>query len=313
MWRTTSLQTDGDISLREPTATLSGATEFEPAAPLSVQFSGLNVAQRRDVNLPLVGNNDLIVVTKTRFGSEPPVKRLHYLEREVDPGWKGTFFHDVLVSIRDFSDKRLTLQVQVYDVDGVPPWLVERVKDLAPVAGVVLPPLAPVSELPEMSGEKLLQLVDDVDDHNAVIDRQITLEKDPQDDRQPRLQPGYLVCFDDAAADGEYELGADRKVYTPDGTAYDGNYAVLRLERESVEKRERELTQKAAKLMSELDGKGQSDEKAAVDFLLDTMESYDNFTKLKRARELQAKDNRTEAERELLEDLKSIDEINELL
>ena len=278
-----------------------------------MQFSGLNVAQRRDANLPLMGDNDLIVVTKTRFGSEPPVKRLHYLEREVDPGWKGTFFHDVLVSIRDFSDKRLTLQVQVYDVDGVPPWLVERVKDLAPVAGVVLPPLAPVSELPEMSGEKLLQLVDDVDDHNAIIDRQITLEKDPQDDRQPRLQPGYLVCFDDAAADGEYELGADRKVYAPDGTAYDGNYAVLRLERESVEKRERELTQKAAKLMSELDGKGQSDEKAAVDFLLDTMESYDNFTKLKRARELQAKDDRTEAERELLEDLKSIDEINELL
>ncbi|PSQ06488.1 hypothetical protein BRC92_00985 [Halobacteriales archaeon QS_4_69_31] len=102
-------------------------------------------------------------------------------------------------------------------------------------------------------------------------------------------------------------------MYAPDGTAYDGNYAVLRLERESVEKRERELTQKAAKLMSELDGKGQSDEKAAVDFLLDTMESYDNFTKLKRARELQAKDDRTEAERELLEDLKSIDEINELL
>jgi hypothetical protein len=102
-------------------------------------------------------------------------------------------------------------------------------------------------------------------------------------------------------------------VYTPDGALYDGSYAVFELEREQYENRERELGQKAAKLMTELHGKGQSDEKAAVDFLLDTMESYDNYSKLQRAKELQAKDTLTEAEQKLLGDLRSIDEIDELL
>lgn len=313
MWLGTSLQTDAGISLRAPTSDISGSSEFETAAPLSIRLRGLNVTERRDLDLPIIRGNDLIVVTKTRFGSEPPVRRLHALERELEPGWKNDFLYDVLLSLRDFSDKRLTLEVKVYDVDGVPTWLIERVDELAPLTEIVLPALAPVANLPNMSGEKLLQLVDDINDHDAIIDQRITLEQDPQDDRQPQLQPCYLVCFDDSPQDEGYELQEDRRVYTADGTPYDGNYAVFELAREQYEKREQELSQKAAKLMTELNGKGQSDEKAAVDFLLDTMESYDNYSKLKRAKELQAKDSLTEAEQNLLADLRSIEEVNKLL
>lgn len=305
---------DGNISLRAPTSNLSGTSEFEPAAPLSIRLRGLNVTERRDMDLPNWDGNDLIVVTKTRFGSEPPVRRLHDLRREVELGWKNDFLYDVLLSLRDFSDKRLTLEVKVYDVDGVPQWLIERVDELAPLADIVLTTLAPIAELPNMSGEKLLQLVNNVDDHDAIIDQQITLEKDVENDRQPQLQPCYLVCFaDDSVPEDEYELGENRRVYTADGTPYEGNYAVFEFEREQYEKREQELRQKAAKLMTELNGKGQSDEKAAVDFLLDTIKSYDNFSKLQRAKELQAKDNLSEAEQNLLTDLRSIDEINDLL
>ncbi len=313
MWLGTTLQTGDSVALNDPTSNLPGATEFEPAAPLSIRLRGLNITERSDMHIPLIGGNDVIIVTKTRFGSEPPIQRLHYLEREVEPGWKSSFFHDVLVSLRDFSDKRLTLTVQVYDVDGVPPWLIERVSDLAPMSEIVLPALAPVAELPNMSGEKLLQLVDSVDDHDPIIDQQITLEMEDRDARQPILQPCYLVCFEGSVPDGKYELGDNRQVHTADGDLYDGNYAVFSLEREQYEKRDRELSQKASKLMRELNGKGQSDEKAAVDFLLDTMESYDNYTKLQRAKELQAKDNLTEAEQNLLADLRSIDEVGELL
>ena len=313
MWLGTSLGTDGDISLRAPTSNLSETVEFEPAAPLSIRLRGLNVTAQRDMDLPFVEGNDLIVVTKTRFGSEPPVRRLHDLRRNVEPGWKNDFHYDVLLSLRDFSDKRLTLEVQVYDVDGVPQWLIDRVGELAPLTEIVLPALAPAAELPNMSGKKLLELVDSVDDHDPIIDQQITLEKEKQDDRQPKLQPCYLVCFDDSVPEDEYELEDDRRVYTADGTPYDGNYAVFELEREQYETRERELGQKAAKLMTELNGKGQSDEKAAVDFLVDTMEARDNYSKLERAKELQAKEDPTEAEQNLLADLRSIDEIDRLL
>jgi hypothetical protein len=313
MWLGTPLGMDGDISLRDPTADLSESVEFEPAAPLSIRLRGLNVTTRHDIDLPYIDGNDLIVVTKTRFGSEPPVRRLHDLRREVEPGWKSDFLYDVLLSVRDFSDKRLTVEVQVYDVDGVPEWLVDRVGELAPLTEIVLPVLAPAADLPNMSGEKLLQLVDNVADHDPIIDQQITLEKDARDDRQPQLQPCYLVCFGDSGPDEECVLETDRRVYTADGTPYDGDYAVLELEREQYETRERELGHKAAKLMTELNGKGQSDEKAAVDFLMETMASYENYSKLKRAKELQAKDDRTQAEQNLLEDLQSNDEIDRLL
>lgn len=313
MWLGTSLQMDGDISLRDLTSDLSGPSEFERAAPMSIQLCGLNVAERHDKDLPLAGDNDLIVVTKTQFGSDPPVRRLHALEREVEPGWKNDFLYDVLLSLRDFSDKRLTLEVMVHDVDGVPPWLIERVDELAPLTEIILPSLAPAAELPNMSGEKLLRLVDTVDDHDPIINQQITLEKDERDDRQPQLHPCYLVCFDDSAPEEDYELRENRRVYTVDGSPYDGSYAVFALEREQYEKRDRELSQKAAKLMTELSGKGQSDEKAPVDFLLDTMDIYDKYLKLQRAKELQEKDDLSKAEQNLLTDLRSIDEIDEIL
>lgn len=54
-----------------------------------------------------------------------------------------------------------------------------------------------------------------------------------------------------------------------------------------------------AKLIAELNGKGQSG-KAAIDFLRDTLDAYDNFKRLKRARALQGKSDLTGAEKELL-------------
>lgn len=58
---------------------------------LSIRLRGLKVTERRDPDLPIISGNDLVVVTKPRFGSVPPVRRLHALE----PGWKNDFLYDV--------------------------------------------------------------------------------------------------------------------------------------------------------------------------------------------------------------------------
>jgi len=58
----------------------------------------------------------------------------------------------------------------------------------------------------------------------------------------------------------------------------------------------------------ELHGKGQSDERTAVDFLLDTRESCDNYPKLPRPEDIL-----TETEQHLPADLRSTDETDGLL
>ncbi|MCU0637750.1 MAG: hypothetical protein MUE87_03930 [Methanothrix sp.] len=71
---------------------------------------------------------------------------------------------------------------------------------------------------------------------------------------------------------------------------------------------EEEIDEKAAKLASELSGKGQSG-KAALEFLRDTMKTYGNFRKLERIKELKAKAVLSPSEEKLLEDLMNDPEI----
>ncbi|GAH53710.1 unnamed protein product [marine sediment metagenome] len=59
-----------------------------------------------------------------------------------------------------------------------------------------------------------------------------------------------------------------------------------------------------AKLIAELNGKGQSG-KAALEFLRETLDTYDKFRRLERARELKAKETLSESEQELLQELTS--------
>lgn len=86
------------------------------------------------------------------------------------------------------------------------------------------------------------------------------------------------------------------------------SYAVIEVEQVFNAGREWELDQKVNKLISELNGKGQSG-RAALDFLRDTMDLYDRYKRLERARALmaqQAKDPNTltDAEKKLLDELK---------
>jgi hypothetical protein len=303
MWLGSQTTIGEGAPLRTPTELFPGTETFEPAEPMTIRLRGVNVAEDRDADL-LRGDNDLVVVTKAKFGAEPPVQRLHVFERDVAPGFRDDFLDDTALAVRGVTNEPLHLRVQVYDADSVSPELIDAVGDLAPKAAVVFPELAPVAGLVGMNAPRLLKLVDTLDNHDQLLDDRLTLEIDPPGTGQDLLQPGYLVCFDERG-DGDYRIGSDTRVYGPDGEPYDGSYAVFQVEAEFNAGDDREINRKAAKLLAELNGKGQSESKAALDFLTDTLESYDSFEKLERARRLREKDDRTAAEERLLDDLES--------
>jgi len=121
------------------------------------------------------------------------------------------------------------------------------------------------------------------------------------------------VVYAGDSLDTEHALGNDLRLRTPDGAEYEeGGYAVLELARENLADREYEINQKAAKLMAELNGKGQSG-RSAVSFLQNTLQTYDTFRKLQRAHELQSRETLTDSEQRLLEDLQSNEKLKPYL
>lgn len=312
MWRGTSLQLDGGASLQRTTSDFSGETAFETAAPLSIRLRGVNIAE--DYESVFKGKNDIIVVTKTWFGNEPPVSRVHMFE-SIDPGWYDAFVYNVMLSLRDLRDEILTVRVQVYETDGVPSWVIEEFDTLNQAMELVLPDLGPLSDTYAEIGKALLDLIDELDKHKQILDDRISLQLAEPGTGRDVLQPGYFVCFDELPADEEYELKGGTRVFTSDGNRYDGNYAVLEFARDRFEKRDKEVSQKAAKLRAELNGKGQSKSKAPVDFLQDTIRAYTNHRRVERAKSLSEKpeSNRTNAEQNLLEDLRNDDTIGHIV
>lgn len=83
-----------------------------------------------------------------------------------------------------------------------------------------------------------------------------------------------------------------------------GSYAVFGILRDNMVDRQYELNQRAAKLVAELKGKGQS-QLPPIQFLQKTLYVYGKLRKLERARKLQDRDTLSEAQQHLLDDLKS--------
>jgi hypothetical protein len=80
------------------------------------------------------------------------------------------------------------------------------------------------------------------------------------------------------------------------------SYAVYSIRAQEAEEPEWEIDQRVAKLLSELEGKGNSG-KAAIEFVRDTIEAYSKFKKLQRIQELQDKSTRTKEEEDLFEEV----------
>jgi hypothetical protein len=234
-----------------------------------------------------------MIVTTTQWGAEPPVQRLHFMQDNVEPGWQGDFFDDIVLSVNDLNtdrNKRLTLRIQVYDMDRFDVGLVTAVAGASQSVAVAFPQLAPYVAAVSFAAPALAKLVENIDDHDKIIDERLALEIAAPGTGHNLLQPGYFVCFRQPQPEDDiHRLYLDNRlrvvgVVDKDEIEFcETSYAVLEMEDQFLADREREIDQKVAKLMAELGGKGQSG-RAAIEFLRETMDLYDRYRRLQRAR-----------------------------
>jgi hypothetical protein len=300
MWYGSDFGASGLASLTE---TFGDGGVFGAAQPLTVRLRGAMIGE--DLDWGPFGGNDLLIVTKFQIGDEPPVERLLFMESDTEPGWHDDFFNDVVLSTGDFTGERLTLRLQVYDVDHVDRGFVESVRRLSERAAILFPQQALYAGLIDFAAGSLVELVNNVDDHDQILDERVTLEVAEPETGHKLLQPGYFVCTREPVESDLRQGGESVRLRDAEGAAYDGgSYAVLEIQRAALGDRRFEIDQKAAKLLAELHGKGQSGT-PSVSFLRDTLDAYTRFRKLERARELQSRDDLTDDERRLLEELRS--------
>jgi hypothetical protein len=306
MWYGISEHID-EATLQDTTTTYADGEVLRTADPLTVSLRGVNAPTSHGF---LEDTNDLMIVVKFQFDDQPPVDRLLYLEHDVEPGWLDDLFDDIILTTNDFAYDELNIHLQVYDVDRIDPELAESVGSLLQQAASVVtyPLLSQFAGLVESAADPLIDLVNYVNEHDRILDEKITLEVDEDPGTgHDILQPGYLVCLardaDLAVDEGGFGLDSDLKLTGPDGSARtDQSFAVLELEREHVQTGSEEINQKVAKLIAELEGKGQSST-AEIDFLRETLDGYTKYSKANRAAELNGKESLTEAEQELLDRL----------
>jgi hypothetical protein len=309
-------------------------SRFYSGDPMTITFRGAMILECEDLKFrrngrdvefhPLCGGegNDLLVLSTHQFGTDPRVEKIHFMEKGKELGYVDDFKNRRILTNRDFKDlqENLTLFIKIYDIDKMDTEFIDSAKSLAGSAIATIPVLYQYS-IPLMLAtstlDSMTKLIDNLDQHDKIIEERIDFEATDSRTGHPLLQQGYVVIFRNEVGsnDAKYlQLVGDKlKVLNPRKEEFTGcSYAIVEINKNFRLYPEEEIDEKAAKLASELSGKGQSG-KAALDFLRDTMKVYGNFRKLERIKELKSKDPSliTPSEKNLLEDLMKDPEIQE--
>lgn len=268
--------------------------------------------------------NDLFIVSNYQFGTDPKVEKIHFMQNKMPLGYVSDFLNRRILAVKDFKDldECLTLNLRIYDIDKTDTKFVDMAKDLASNVIAAVPVLYQYSiplGVASKTIDSITKLADDLDPHDKIIDERIDLEAAEKATKHPLLQQGYYVIFQkEVTTDNARHLkliGNQLKVLDPKGEEFKGcSYAVIEVQKEFKLSPQEEIDEKVAKLASELSGNGQSG-KVAIEFLRDTMKTYNNFRKLQRATELKNKkeEDLTSSEKKLLADLKADPDIQEYL
>jgi hypothetical protein len=295
--------------LRPLTQLFPGETKFEKAEPITVRLRGVEVREDEDNDFLFIPNkNDVIVVSSFQFDSQPPVQRLHYMRKGQELGRIVPIFKDVVFSLDGLSAdyKILTLRIQVYDVDGMSDEMIQEITTLstnaAKMASVFFPQLTLIASGVALALPPLLKLINNLNNHDKIIDESLQLEIGSSGIRDEILQPGYFICFKRPQPEG-LDLNDSLQVTKFDGSVFtDCSYAIFDIRRDYwKEVQTWAIDQKMAKIIAELDGKGQS-EKAPIDFLRETLTAYTKWENLKRATSIREipEVEKTQAQKDLL-------------
>lgn len=311
----------GYSKLQSPTEAGSSDYFFKDAQKLSITVEGCFVREKMDP----VSKNDLIIATRHVTGNKAGIDKLHFYKRNVPPSkYEGDFFNPVVLATRDFkeSDQEITIQVRVYDEDGLDKSEAQEVENGiqagATAAAIAFPALAPYAGLASGVGTALTELIRNLNKHDCIIDGRVRLAVNKGPNLGYKLlQPGFFVCFEQDVDASELFLGNNNRVLVPSGNAIGEykhmSYIVLRVTRDYLQTPDYVIDEKAATLLAELDsGKGVP-ARRALDFMRSAFVASNNFNRLKRYTQLASKAQLTPDEKALLDELKIDEEIRPFL
>ncbi|MCB0023365.1 MAG: hypothetical protein M9936_09370 [Caldilinea sp.] len=282
-----------------------GVPIFESSQKMTASLRGVMV---RHPALDKNGKNDLIVVTTNQFGDSAPTPRLHFMKDSVPIGWQGAFFDDTIVAVNDLRPgwRKLTVRVQVYDLDRIPVDLFTAVGTLAATGvGVAQPQLFAFAGAASAVVGPLVKLINNLNQHDEIIDQRVALELSEQGHGDMLLQPGYYVCFAQPVEESKpLSINHQLRVLEQGVEFTACGYSVLEIEPSFTIDRTHELDQDAARLVAELDGKNV--DSSAIEALRSVVDAADKFRRLERAWQLASKNpaELTVSDQELLANLK---------
>ncbi len=289
-------------ALRSPVELFPGSKPIRRADPVTIFLRGVMITEKRD-RWKLRDTNDLFVATTYQIGTEPTITTIHYIREKAELGWHGDFFSNVVLAEDDFTSDHITLRLQVYDLDRY-----DKYRDLVETAfkefkvGLIFPILAQYMSVASVVSRQVLDLINVLDTHDRIIDERIRFEIAEPETGQKILQTGHFVCFRNEVNAEKENLYLDKnlRVVNEDCEEFRKcSYAVYSVTDEFYTDYRWKIDQKVAKLISELEGKGNSGE-AAIHFLRKTMEAYIKYRKIERYLELKSKSELTDAEKKLL-------------
>ncbi|WP_028857478.1 hypothetical protein [Psychrilyobacter atlanticus] len=308
-----------ESNFQSTTKRCSEDNKFKNAQKLRITVEGAWIHENMD-RLMWTKTNDLIIFSQIGYGSKPPIKKVHFYEKNVkEKKWIPIVFHPDIYATSDFNEsiEEINIGIFVYDEDGLnkskASELSSNFASAASIAAIAFPVLLPYSPLISSVGKSLIGIISNMDDHDEIINGNIRLAVNKSSDEAYNLlQPGFFVCFAEPVEIKNLILKEDKKVYTKKGDLYTHNsYIVLRVTKDTSISSEFLINQRMATLLSELEkGKGENSIQA-LDFLQDTMSSYSLMKKLKRYKELKKKSIRTEDEENLYHELSNDDELSE--
>lgn len=302
----------------------SPSWHFKEAQKLSITMEGAWV--RDDHDGFVSGLNDIIITSKHRVGVRPIIDKIHFYQQEVpEKTWIGHFFHPLIFGSDDFREaevQEVTLEVRVFDEDSLTEAEGNGIQTVISAgtlaAAVAFPVFAPFAGLAAGLGKTLVHLVDDLDEHDRIVEGRIRLAVNkPQGQGWDLLQPGFLVCFADEIDASSLSLGHDKKVYGGAPTRpilfEHQSYVVVRVTRDALQAPDWLIDQRAATLLSEIENGKRTGRPGALDFVRKTFELYTAFSRAQRLRELSHAIDLTPDEELLLAELKADPDLAQFL
>jgi hypothetical protein len=294
-----------------PDEHINGSQEIKKASALTIYLHSVYVTTSRDpqgkVKKRPGNSNDLFISSNHKTGSSPKVQRIHYYkDREPINRLFSNFFVSVIYSTKDFKYDIFNLNIQVYDIDNYDKYkeILSAISGMGNSLAVNFPALSPFAAITIPGANGILNLIDKIDEHDKIIDDTLRLEIAQPNIGAAILQTGNFIYFNQSQKEG-LKFDSTKKIVKENGDSFtECDYVVISIRNTEIEEiNEWEKDQKAAKLMSELQGKGTSG-KAAVEFVKDTIDGYNNFRNLQRIAELEKKQSPTAQESALLSKLK---------